>query len=168
MHEFPIHLMEWKCCQLVSKVSSPEACGVVVAVMSGSRFRGTGNFVTLCPDYTPITPHLCACLGHVARYPPGSRRTRAFGLGSIPVVPSEGHGVGVIVVQAFPQPLQRRRGACDGRQARFLVPIRSPRLKSNRRCHFGVLGPSRLFEGLLCDMILPNVSIVSDTVCIVA
>jgi hypothetical protein len=37
-----------------------------------------------------------------------------------------------------------------------------------QRRHFGVLGPSRLFEGLLCDMIFPNVSIVSVTVCMVA
>ena len=48
---------------------SPEACGAVVAVMSGSKLRGTGNFVTLCSGDTPITRYLWTCFSHIANIP---------------------------------------------------------------------------------------------------
>ena len=62
-------------------------------------------------------------------------------------------------------PESQSEGAKNRTLGRFLVLIRSAALKQR---HFGFLGPSRLFEGLLCDMILPIVSIVSVTVCMVA
>ena len=62
-------------------------------------------------------------------------------------------------------PESQSEGAKNQTLGCFLVLIRPAMLK---RRHFGVLGPSRLFEGLLCDMIFPNVSIVSVTVCMVA
>ena len=67
-----------------------------------------GNFASFIPADTPITPHFCACLGHFANIPLGSRRTCTGWVRRVSRwCRSKGHNVGVIVVQAYPQPASR-------------------------------------------------------------